>query len=85
MRKYLKSTSTRFQVLYIRWHIKMAQYTHGKDARCSANESKQDINRQIRELKAAGAEEILFEYEHRQTAAHKGRYTPSVLPTLSGV
>ena len=33
-------------------------------ARCSTNESKQDINRQIRELKAAGAEEIYFEYEH---------------------
>ena len=33
-------------------------------ARCSTNEDKQDINRQIRELKAAGAEEILFDYEH---------------------
>ena len=33
-------------------------------ARCSTNEQKQDINRQIRELKAAGAEEIFFEYEH---------------------
>ena len=33
-------------------------------ARCSTNEDKQDINRQIRELKAAGAEEIIFEYEH---------------------
>ena len=33
-------------------------------ARCSTDESKQDINRQIRELKAAGAEEIIFEYEH---------------------
>ena len=33
-------------------------------ARCSTNESKQDINRQIRELKAAGAEEVFFEYEH---------------------
>ena len=33
-------------------------------ARCSTNESKQDINRQIKELKAAGAEEIIFEYEH---------------------
>ena len=33
-------------------------------ARCSTNEDKQDINRQIRELKAAGAEEIVFEYEH---------------------
>ena len=32
-------------------------------ARCSTNEDKQDINRQIRELKAAGAEEVAFEYE----------------------
>lgn len=33
-------------------------------ARCSTSEEKQDINRQIRELKAVGAEEIFFEYEH---------------------
>jgi DNA invertase Pin-like site-specific DNA recombinase len=33
-------------------------------ARCSTNESKQDINRQVRELKAAGAERIYLEYEH---------------------
>ena len=33
-------------------------------ARCSTNESKQDIGRQVRELKAAGAEEIYLEYEH---------------------
>ena len=33
-------------------------------ARCSTNESKQDINRQIKELKAAGADEVIFEYEH---------------------
>ena len=33
-------------------------------ARCSTNEDKQDINRQIRELKASGAEEVIFEYEH---------------------
>jgi DNA invertase Pin-like site-specific DNA recombinase len=33
-------------------------------ARCSTNESKQDINRQIKELKEAGAEEVVFEYEH---------------------
>ena len=37
-------------------------------ARCSTNESKQDINRQIRELKAAGAEEMYFEYEHGDSA-----------------
>ncbi len=33
-------------------------------ARCSTNESKQDIDRQVRELKAAGAEHIFLEYEH---------------------
>lgn len=33
-------------------------------ARCSTNEDKQDINRQIRELKIAGADEVVFEYEH---------------------
>ncbi|MBP3645678.1 MAG: recombinase family protein [Clostridia bacterium] len=37
-------------------------------ARCSMNEDKQDINRQIRELKAAGAEEVIFEYEHGDSA-----------------
>lgn len=33
-------------------------------ARCSTNESKQDIQRQVRELKAAGAEQVYLEYEH---------------------
>ena len=33
-------------------------------ARCSTTEDQQDINRQIRELKAAGADEVVFEYEH---------------------
>ncbi len=33
-------------------------------ARCSINEDKQGITRQIRELKAAGAVEVIFEYEH---------------------
>ena len=33
-------------------------------ARCSTNETKQDINRQVRELKEAGAGEIFLEYEH---------------------
>jgi DNA invertase Pin-like site-specific DNA recombinase len=32
-------------------------------ARCSTNETKQDISRQKRDLKALGAEEIYFEYE----------------------
>ena len=33
-------------------------------SRCSTNETKPDINRQVRELKAAGAEQIFVEYEH---------------------
>lgn len=33
-------------------------------ARCSTNETKQDIQRQTRELKSAGAEKIFLEYEH---------------------
>ena len=37
-------------------------------ARCSTNESKQEINRQVRELKQAGAEEIFLEYEHGDAA-----------------
>lgn len=38
-------------------------------ARCSTSEDKQDINRQIRELKAAGADEVIFEYERRFISA----------------
>ena len=37
-------------------------------ARCSTNESKQDIQRQIKELKEAGAKEIFLEYEHGDSA-----------------
>ena len=37
-------------------------------ARCSTNESKQDIDRQVRELKRAGAESIFLEYEHGDAA-----------------
>ena len=33
-------------------------------SRCSTNETRQDINRQVRELKQAGAVEIFMEYEH---------------------
>ena len=33
-------------------------------SRCSTNEGKQDINRQVRELKEAGAEVVYMEYEH---------------------
>ena len=40
-------------------------------ARCSTNEDKQDIDRQIRELKDAGAEEVVFEYEHGDAKVKK--------------
>ena len=40
-------------------------------ARCSTNEDKQDINRQIRELKAAGSQEVIFEYEHGDAKVKK--------------
>ena len=40
-------------------------------ARCSTNESKQDIDRQVRELKAAGAESLFVEYEHGDTDEKK--------------
>ena len=33
-------------------------------SRCSTNETKQDIHRQVRELKQAGAEAVYMEYEH---------------------
>lgn len=33
-------------------------------ARCSLNEAKQDISRQIKELKKQGAEQVYLEYEH---------------------
>lgn len=41
--------------------------THGY-CRCSTNEDRQDINRQIRELKAHGATRIWKEYEHGDAA-----------------
>ena len=34
------------------------------NSRCSTNEGKQDINRQVRELKEAGADVVYIEYEH---------------------
>lgn len=40
-------------------------------ARCSTNETKQDISRQIRELKANGAEKIFLEYEHGDAVVKK--------------
>lgn len=44
-------------------------------ARCSTNESRQDIDRQVRELKIAGAEEIILEYEHGDAAVKKQQQT----------
>ena len=38
-------------------------------SRCSTNETKQDLGRQVRELKAAGAEQIFVEYEHGDAKA----------------
>ena len=40
-------------------------------ARCSTSEDKQDINRQVRELKVSGAEEVIFEYEHGDAKVKK--------------
>lgn len=40
-------------------------------ARCSTNEDKQDITRQIKELEAAGADEVVFEYEHGDAKVKK--------------
>jgi len=37
-------------------------------ARCSTNETKQDIDRQIRELKEHGAEAVYHEFEHGDSA-----------------
>ena len=42
---------------------------------CSTNESRQDIDRQVRELKTAGAEEIFLEYEHGDAAVKKQQQT----------
>lgn len=40
-------------------------------SRCSTNESKQDLQRQTRELKAAGAEIVFEEFEHGDSATKK--------------
>ncbi len=40
-------------------------------ARCSTNESRQDIDRQVRELKLAGVEKIFLEYEHGDSAVKR--------------
>ncbi len=40
-------------------------------SRCSTNESKQDLNRQTRELKKAGAEIVFEEFEHGDSESKK--------------
>ena len=40
-------------------------------SRCSTNETKQDLNRQTRELQAAGAEIAFEEFEHGDSANKK--------------
>lgn len=40
-------------------------------ARCSLTEKEQDINRQVRELRQAGADEIYLEYEHGDSKVKK--------------
>ena len=37
-------------------------------ARCSTDENKQDVTRQLRELKAAGADVLIGEFEHGDAA-----------------
>ncbi|MCM1569130.1 MAG: recombinase family protein [Roseburia sp.] len=51
--------------------------------RCSTNESKQDIDRQINTLKAAGADAIHFEYEHGD-AEHKKELERLIAATSPG-
>lgn len=40
-------------------------------ARCSTNEKKQDIDRQVKELKTAGVEEVFLDYEHGDSKVKK--------------
>lgn len=56
--------------------------THGY-CRCSTNESKQDIDRQINALKEAGADTIHFEYEHGD-AEHKRELEKLIAATSPG-
>ena len=44
-------------------------------SRCSTNEGKQDINRQVRELKEAGADVVYMEYEHGDTKVKSQQQT----------
>lgn len=57
----LKSKLQNGQGLSLPAREKNISYGYG---RCSTNESKQDLGRQVRELKQAGAGEIFIEYEH---------------------
>ena len=58
-----------------------AETIHGY-ARCSANESRQDVERQVRELRAAGASRIWREYEHgdSETKREQEHMWAAVLP-----
>ena len=51
-------------------------------ARCSTNETRQDIDRQVRELRAAGATVIWQEYEHGDAEAkeHQNMMSDTVQP-----
>lgn len=51
--------------------------------RCSTNEGKQDINRQVNALKEAGADNIFFEYEHGD-AAHKQELEKLITAAVPG-
>ncbi len=51
--------------------------------RCSTNETKQDIDRQINALKEAGADTIFFEYEHGD-AEHKKELERLIENTVPG-
>lgn len=51
--------------------------------RCSTNESKQDIKRQVNALKEAGADNIFFEYEHGD-AVHKLELEKLIAATIPG-
>ncbi len=51
--------------------------------RCSTNESRQDIDRQINALKGAGADTIHFEYEHGD-AEHKKELEKLISTTSPG-
>ena len=65
MRKFCgqKPTVTRLirngQISSSTWHFPSSCLVYA-----ATNEGKQDINRQVRELRAAGAQEIFMEYEH---------------------